>query len=93
MDHQPSDEELDALLSTIATLIGFEKEGWIEKLVVSKTYAEFKLVKLPPEEMMNNFIRMICAKYKLNLNLYVAARQGNYTIQRRGDHHILHIGT
>lgn len=41
MDHQPSDEELDALLDTIATIIGFEQEGWIEKIAVSKTDAEF----------------------------------------------------
>jgi hypothetical protein len=92
LGHPPSDKELEALINASATIIGYEREGWIEKISANKTVAIFKLHRLPTDELMKNFVRMLCAKYRLNESLYSAVQQGRFAIRQEGDHHILEIG-
>jgi len=92
LDHSPSREELKALLDTIATVIGFEGEGWLKIITSTRTSAEFNLVRLPPDDMTPIFVQILCIKYKLSDEVGLAGLSGKYSFQSSNGYHKLHIG-
>ena len=92
MDHKPSDEELKTLLDAVATVIKFKQEGWLKKIAASNTAADFRLVRLPPDDVIPNFVRMLCVSHKLSNDVYAAALRGRYSLQSVEGCHMLHIG-
>jgi hypothetical protein len=89
----PNDEETKARLNAVATLIGFEEKGWLSIISTSDTVAVFKLDRLPPQAMITNYIRMLCVKYNLSQNVYIAASLGHFSITPENGSHVLRIGT
>jgi hypothetical protein len=92
LDHSPSDAELKALLAAIATVIGFEGEGWLKLVESSSVVADFKLDRLPPDEMMPNFVSILCIRYELSKSLHLAGLAGKYSLKPGDGCHILRIG-
>jgi hypothetical protein len=87
-----NDKEIKAKLDAVATLIKYESEGWIKMVTSSSTFADFKLDRLPPDDMMPNFVSMVCIEYKLSEYVHFAGLAGKYSLQPNDSDHILHIG-